>query len=173
MGGLLGGNLVEGEGALSDSTGGVLEESYVDLEKEVEETIRVGVCVGIEMEGFENQVHKLIQGEMEAEGLKEFVGEIMGKDLGQVGGGVKALARRLVLLKLGIKKWRANMRDAEGKLEADMGKVVDGLDCLAEARKLSVDEVKTRALMRSRLKQVEIQKAKDFHQKARSAEESD
>ncbi|KAI3756560.1 hypothetical protein L1987_56381 [Smallanthus sonchifolius] len=38
--------------------------SVIDVEKEVEETIAVGEIVGIVMEGFQNQIRKLVQGEM-------------------------------------------------------------------------------------------------------------
>ncbi|KAI3810397.1 hypothetical protein L1987_20009 [Smallanthus sonchifolius] len=126
------------EGDLCVSSGDALDVPIFDLEKEVEETIRVGECVGIGMEGFENHVRNLIQGEM-----------VSGR-ICWVGGRVKAFARRLVLLKLGLKKWRFNLKEAEGKLAADMGKAVERLECVAESRKLSVDEAQSRALLRCR-----------------------
>ncbi|KAI3825459.1 hypothetical protein L1987_06948 [Smallanthus sonchifolius] len=52
---------------LGDANGRSSSPSFVDVEveKEVQETMAVGKCVGIEMDGFENRLRKLVQGELE------------------------------------------------------------------------------------------------------------
>ncbi|KAI3802644.1 hypothetical protein L1987_30784 [Smallanthus sonchifolius] len=52
------GSGVEGKGGPLDG--------YGELEREVEETVKVGESVGIVMTGFNNQIRKMVQGEKEA-----------------------------------------------------------------------------------------------------------